>query len=149
MGQQLARCNIDGASRGNPGPSSSAFCTRDHFGNLVVAKGIKIQETTNLVSEAREIWECLEYCKDRRLTNINIESYSMAMVQILEGTWKPPWSVALEVNHIIRLRRFVSTRVQHSLREGNALIFFANMVFDFNQSSPGYASSKMKDSTTR
>uniref|UniRef100_A0A0V0H589 Putative ovule protein n=1 Tax=Solanum chacoense TaxID=4108 RepID=A0A0V0H589_SOLCH len=87
-------------------------------------KVLKIQETTNLVAEARAIWECLEYCKDQRLTNIIIESYSMAMVQILEGTWKPPWSVALEVNHIIRLRRFVSSRVQHSLREGNTLADF-------------------------
>ncbi|KAH0632895.1 hypothetical protein KY284_035681 [Solanum tuberosum] len=40
-GTAIGQCNIDGASRGNPGPSSSAFCTRDHFGNLVVAKDIR------------------------------------------------------------------------------------------------------------
>lgn len=31
--------NIDGASKGNPRPSSIIFCIRNHGGDLVVAKG--------------------------------------------------------------------------------------------------------------
>lgn len=34
------------------------------------AKGLKINDTTNLVAEAREISEGLQYCTDNQLTNI-------------------------------------------------------------------------------
>jgi len=36
------KCNTDGASKGNPGLSSVAFCIRDHTGDLVVAIGKRI-----------------------------------------------------------------------------------------------------------
>ncbi|KAH0679277.1 hypothetical protein KY284_020362 [Solanum tuberosum] len=99
------KCNTDGASRGNPRPSSTAFCIRNHLGNLIVAKGFKIQDSTNLVAEARAIREGLVFCKDNMIKHVIIESDSMAMVQILEGRWDTPWSVALEVNMINGLRR--------------------------------------------
>ncbi|KAH0693357.1 hypothetical protein KY285_020454 [Solanum tuberosum] len=51
------KCNTNGGSRGNPGPSSTAFCIRDSKGDFVVAKGVRIQDTTNLVVEARAIRE--------------------------------------------------------------------------------------------
>lgn len=128
----MLKCNTDGASKGNPGLSSAAFCIRDHKGSFVVAKGIKIQDTKNMVAEARAIRECLSYCNERGITNIIIETDSLAMVHIIEGDWDLPWNVALEVNNIRRLRRSVSARVKHSLREGNALSdFFANLVFSF------------------
>ncbi|KAH0670569.1 hypothetical protein KY289_025062 [Solanum tuberosum] len=53
------KCNTDGAARGNPGPSSAAFCIRDYSGNMVVAKGFKLQDTSNLVVEAKAIREGL------------------------------------------------------------------------------------------
>ncbi|KAG5572999.1 hypothetical protein H5410_062765 [Solanum commersonii] len=49
------KCNTDEVSMGNPGLSSTTFCIRDHLGNLVVAKGFKLQDSTNLVAEARAI----------------------------------------------------------------------------------------------
>ncbi|MCD7450391.1 hypothetical protein HAX54_005735, partial [Datura stramonium] len=42
------KCNIDGASKGNPGPSSVAFCIRNKEGDMLVAKGVQMMETTNL-----------------------------------------------------------------------------------------------------
>lgn len=45
------KCNTDGASRGNPSPSAIAFCIRNKEGNLLVAKGVKIGETTNLAAK--------------------------------------------------------------------------------------------------
>uniref|UniRef100_M1AUB4 RNase H family protein n=1 Tax=Solanum tuberosum TaxID=4113 RepID=M1AUB4_SOLTU len=53
------KCNINGASKGNPGPSSAEICIRDYNGNLVAAKGFKIQDTTNIVAEARAIRESI------------------------------------------------------------------------------------------
>lgn len=39
--------------------SSAAFCIRDSEGDFVVAKKVRIQDTTNLVAEARAIREGL------------------------------------------------------------------------------------------
>ncbi|KAG5571555.1 hypothetical protein H5410_061321 [Solanum commersonii] len=60
--------NTDAASKRNPGPSSATFCIRDHEGNLIVAKGIRIRETTNLIAEAIDIRECLVFCRDNMLS---------------------------------------------------------------------------------
>ncbi|WMV32127.1 hypothetical protein MTR67_025512 [Solanum verrucosum] len=46
------KCNTDGASRGNPSPSTVAFCVRNVDGDLVGPKGLKIADSTNLVAEA-------------------------------------------------------------------------------------------------
>ncbi|XP_049352692.1 uncharacterized protein LOC125817186 [Solanum verrucosum] len=128
----LLKCNTDGESKGNPGPSSVAFCIRDHSGNLVVAKGYIIQDTTNIVDEARAIRESLSFCIEHGIDNIIIETDSLAMVHILEGEWEVPWNVALEVSIIRRLRSDISARVKPSFREGNTLAdFFANLVFSF------------------
>ncbi|KAK4736878.1 hypothetical protein R3W88_000575 [Solanum pinnatisectum] len=76
--------------------------------------------------------EGLQYCFENNLSNIILETYSLAMVHILNGDWETPWSVTMEVNSINRLRNLISIRVQHSLREGNTLAdFFANLVFHF------------------
>lgn len=79
------KCNTDGASRGNPGPSFAAFCLRDSNGNLVVATGVKLLDSTNLVAEAVAIREGLNYCLNNQLTQIILEANSMVMVNILNG----------------------------------------------------------------
>ncbi|KAH0679931.1 hypothetical protein KY284_021016 [Solanum tuberosum] len=87
------KCNTDGASRGNPGPSSAAFCIRNLRGEIIVAKGFLLPNTTNMVAEARAIREGLMYFRDKKLNYIVIETDSLAMVQILEGKWETPWNV--------------------------------------------------------
>lgn len=44
------KCNSDGASKGNLGPSSGAFCIRSDTRNLVYAEAIRLEEDTNLVA---------------------------------------------------------------------------------------------------
>jgi len=53
------KCNTDGASRGNPGPSAAVLCVRNYEGDLVCAKGVKLAEFTSLVAEAMAIKEGL------------------------------------------------------------------------------------------
>ncbi|KAH0746169.1 hypothetical protein KY285_007826 [Solanum tuberosum] len=102
--QGWLKCNTDSASRGNPGPSSVAFCVRNHDGNLVGAKGLQIADTSNLVAEAKAICEGLQYCFDKRFSNIIVETDSLSMVNIINGIWEVPWSVSIEVNAINRIR---------------------------------------------
>jgi len=97
------KVNTDGASKGNPGPSSAAFCIRDSNGNLVGARGLRVPDTTNLVAEAVAIKEALQYYCEKGYTNIIVESDSLTLVHMLNGDWEIPWSVALEVNSINRL----------------------------------------------
>ena len=77
-----------------------------------------------MVAEARAIRERLSYCSEHGITNLIIETKSLAMVHIIEVDWDVPLNVALEVSPIRRLRRSVSARVKHSLREENALSDF-------------------------
>ncbi|KAK4706693.1 hypothetical protein R3W88_033748 [Solanum pinnatisectum] len=44
------KCNTDGASKGNPGPSSYAFCIIDDQGNLLYAKGKMFGVSNNLIA---------------------------------------------------------------------------------------------------
>lgn len=105
---------------------------RNSDGDLVSAKGLKIRVTTNLVVDVVAIREGLYYCCENNLSNVIIETDSMALVQILNGAWEIPSSVTMEVNSIFRLKEVMSVRVQHSLREGNILAdFFSNLAFDF------------------
>lgn len=49
------KCNTDGASRGNPGPSSYGFCVRDDSGDVVFARAQEIGLSTNVIAEAKTI----------------------------------------------------------------------------------------------
>lgn len=49
------KCNTDGASKGNPGQSSYGFCVRNCKGDLIFSKEKTIEETTNMVPEAKTI----------------------------------------------------------------------------------------------
>ncbi|KAF3680859.1 putative monodehydroascorbate reductase, cytoplasmic isoform 3 [Capsicum annuum] len=65
---------------GNSGLSVVAFCVRDHDGNLVGVKGVKIVDSSNLMAEARAIRDELQYTLDKQLNNIIIETDILAMI---------------------------------------------------------------------
>lgn len=77
--------NTDGASRGNLGLSSCAFYIRNSKGNLIVAKGSRIHDTTSIVAEAMAIRECLRFCRDNNIQQIEVETDSWTLVQVLQG----------------------------------------------------------------
>ncbi|XP_009624555.1 uncharacterized protein [Nicotiana tomentosiformis] len=79
------KCNIYGASKGNPRPSSYGFCIRDCQANLVYAKAKKIGETTNIVAEAKAIAEDMDYCVEKNLHPLIIETDSLITKKIIEG----------------------------------------------------------------
>ncbi|KAH0641918.1 hypothetical protein KY290_033533 [Solanum tuberosum] len=122
------KCNTDDASKGNPGPSSAAFCVRNCFGDIVVVKGKRIPNSTSLVA----INEGNNLCIDRNLLPLIVETDSHTIIQLLEERWEVPWSVVMEVDAIKRMREGVPIHVKHTLREGNTLAdFFANLTINF------------------
>ncbi|KAF3633800.1 hypothetical protein FXO38_25388 [Capsicum annuum] len=108
--------NTDGVSKSNPGPSFITFCIRDQNGDLVVAGGSKIKDTTSLEAKAIAIRECLKYCRLNFNNQKILESDSQTMVQILNMKLEVPWSVKIVVNSIKSLMGTMSVRVVHSLK---------------------------------
>ncbi|XP_059284804.1 uncharacterized protein LOC132038098 [Lycium ferocissimum] len=126
------KCNSDGASRGNPGPSSVAFCIRDDNGDLVYAAAQKIADGNNLVAEAVAIKQGIKYCMDHQLYPLLVETDSLAMKMFIRGTWEVPWCISMILKDINRLIRGQIVEVEHIYRKGNCLEdFLANYVFDF------------------
>lgn len=78
------KCNTVGASKGNLNPSATIFCIRNYIRDLIVEKGVRMEDTTSLVAEARAIKECLMFCQAQRLNNLIIELDSWSLVHILE-----------------------------------------------------------------
>ena len=66
----------------------------------MVAKGFKLQDTIILVADCRDIRESLSYCSEHGITNLIIETKSLAMVHIIEVDWDVPLNGALEVSTI-------------------------------------------------
>lgn len=61
-----------------------------------------------------------------------IEIDSLIMKNILAGSWKVPWNIAMEVQAIEELRRDKEVQFCYVMREGNRLTdYFTNLVFDF------------------
>lgn len=71
--------NTDGASRGNPGPSSYAFSARDSNGDLLYAEGERMEETNNTVSEAKAILEACKHSNKNQYQRIIIQTDSMLL----------------------------------------------------------------------
>ncbi|XP_075087488.1 uncharacterized protein LOC142169519 [Nicotiana tabacum] len=79
------KCNTDGASKGNPGPSSLGFCVRDDEGDVLYARAVDLGVTTNVVAEAKAILQGLEYCVEHYLHPLILETDSLVMNKAIEG----------------------------------------------------------------
>ncbi|XP_060182298.1 uncharacterized protein LOC132611961 [Lycium barbarum] len=100
------KCNTDGASKGNPGPSSAAFCIRDSSEEFIYAKVRILTETTNLVAEAVAIEEGIKYCVLHELLHVIVETDSLTMQKVLDVIWEVPWNIALPVRSTIQYNQF-------------------------------------------
>ncbi|KAH0777307.1 hypothetical protein KY290_008718 [Solanum tuberosum] len=123
--------NTDGASRGNPGLSSYAFCLRDEKGDLIHAEGASINNTTNTVAEAKAILEASKHCKQALYNKIIIQTDSMLLYKVLGGQWESPWIIRDMIEEIKTNLVNIQHIVQHVMREGNQLAdYIANQAIE-------------------
>lgn len=84
--------NTDGASRGNPGPSSYGFVIRARGGALLHEEGGLIGLTTNNVAEYTAVFKALEYIDKRFYRKsphkIEVVADSRLLVEQLSGRFK-------------------------------------------------------------
>jgi probable phosphoglycerate mutase len=80
--------NIDGASRGNPGPASYAVVLRDPGGKVVLELGKNIGRETNNLAEYYALLAALEYATSHGIRALRIRSDSELLVRQIQGRYK-------------------------------------------------------------
>jgi ribonuclease HI len=80
--------NIDGASRGNPGPASYALILRDASSKVIFQLGKKIGRQTNNVAEYYALLAALDYAVGHGIKGLRIRSDSELLVQQMKGRYK-------------------------------------------------------------
>jgi ribonuclease HI len=115
------RANIDGGSRGNPGPASYGVVIRDPRGEVVARLKKYIGRTTNNVAEYYGLIAALDYAQSNNIHTLRIESDSELMVKQMRGQYKvksadlkPLFERAKKMS-----QTFSSFRIEHVYREQN------------------------------
>lgn len=80
--------NIDGASRGNPGPASYAVVLRDPSGKIVLELAKNIGRETNNVAEYFALLAALDYATTHDIHALRIRSDSELLVRQMQGRYK-------------------------------------------------------------
>ncbi|HEY6464814.1 MAG TPA: reverse transcriptase-like protein [Candidatus Acidoferrales bacterium] len=80
--------NIDGGSRGNPGPAAYAVVLRDPNGKIVLELAKQFGRDTNNVAEYYGLLAALDYASAHDITALRIRSDSELLVRQMQGTYK-------------------------------------------------------------
>src|SRR5215469_15781182 len=73
--------NIDGASRGNPGPAAYAVVMRDPNGKVILELGKRLGRDTNNVAEYYALLAALDYATSYGIKALRIRSDSELLVR--------------------------------------------------------------------
>jgi ribonuclease HI len=116
------RANIDGGSRGNPGPASYGVVIRDPRGEVVAKLKKYIGRMTNNVAEYYGLIAALDYAQSHNIRALRIEADSELMVKQMRGQYKvksadlrPLYERARKMS-----QAFESFRIDHVYREQNS-----------------------------
>ncbi len=113
---------VDGASRGNPGPSGIGIVIKDAKGHVLKEIGEYIGKSTNNVAEYRALLKGLEEAQALDAQVVDIRSDSDLLVSQLTGTYKvkSPDLAPLYLDALRLLRSFTRWSARHVARGQNA-----------------------------
>ena len=80
--------NVDGGSRGNPGPAAVAAVVTDPSGNELAERAQTIGEATNNVAEYRALLLGIELARQLGADELELVADSMLTVEQVRGNWK-------------------------------------------------------------
>jgi ribonuclease HI len=113
--------NIDGASRGNPGPAAYAVVMRDPAGQVVLELAKRMGRETNNVAEYYALLAALDYSMSQGIGALRIRSDSELLVRQIEGRYrvksadlKPLYERAVKLT-----RQLAYFAIEHVPREEN------------------------------
>lgn len=114
--------NIDGGSRGNPGPAGYGVRVARPDGTVVAEFGEAIGPATNNVAEYRGLLAALSYALEHGHRDLTVRSDSLLLVCQMRGEYKVK-NAGLQALHA-KARRLASglgrVRFEHVPREQNA-----------------------------
>jgi ribonuclease HI len=115
------RANIDGGSRGNPGPAAYGVIIRDGRGEIATRLKKYIGRTTNNVAEYYGLIAAMDYAQAHGIRALRVESDSELLVKQMRGQYKvksedlrPLFERAQKMS-----KAFDSFRIEHVYREQN------------------------------
>jgi ribonuclease HI len=133
------RANIDGGSRGNPGPASYGVVIRDPRGEVVAKLKKYIGRMTNNVAEYYGLIAALDYAQSHGIRALRVESDSELLVRQMRGQYKVK---SAELRPLFERARkmaqtFTSFKIEHVYREQNAEAdTLANQALDETSGAP-------------
>jgi len=80
--------NIDGASRGNPGPAAYAVILRDANGRTIAEIAKRIGRETNNVAEYYALLAALDYAAAKAIRGLRVRSDSELLVRQMQGRYR-------------------------------------------------------------
>jgi ribonuclease HI len=136
------RANIDGGSRGNPGPASYGVVIRDPRGQVVAKLKKYIGRSTNNVAEYYGLIAALDYAQQHGIRALHVQSDSELLVRQMRGQYKVK---SPELRPLFERARkmaqtFASFKIEHVYREQNAEAdALANEALDETSGKPAAA----------
>src|SRR5712691_12957040 len=133
------RANIDGGSRGNPGPASYGVVIRDPRGEVVAKLKKYIGRSTNNVAEYYGLIAALDYAQSHGIRALRVESDSELLVRQMRGQYKVK---SAELRPLFERARkmaqsFSSFKIEHVYRDQNAEAdALANQALDETSGAP-------------
>jgi ribonuclease HI len=113
--------NIDGGSRGNPGPAAYGVVMRDGRGEVVARLKKYIGQNTNNVAEYFGLIAALDYAQAHGIRALRVESDSELLVKQMRGQYKvkseelkPLFERAKKMSQTLEM-----FRIEHVYREQN------------------------------
>ncbi len=145
------RANIDGGSRGNPGPAAYGVIIRDGRGEIVAKLKKYIGRMTNNVAEYYGLIAAMDYAQSHAIRALRIESDSELLVKQMRGQYKvksedlrPLFERAQKMS-----KTFDSFRIEHVYREQNREAdALANEALDETENKAAGAATAKKTAAT-
>jgi ribonuclease HI len=115
------QANVDGGSRGNPGPAAYGVIIRDAKGEVVARLKKYIGQNTNNVAEYFGLIAALDYAQTHGIRALRVESDSELLVKQMRGQYKvkSPDLRPLHERATKMSQAFDSFRIDHVYREQN------------------------------
>ena len=115
------KINIDGGSRGNPGPGASAYVIKTPEGKLLAQEGHFLAHCTNNHAEFTALKRAAQACVLLGATELDIRSDSLLLVKQYLGEYKIKNQNLKELIDQIRqiTESFKTVHIQHVPREQN------------------------------
>ena len=113
------KCNIDGASVGNPGPSSCGGIFRDNNAEFLGAFAYNLGNTNSLVAELNGAMFAIEFANQKGWSQLWLETDSMLVTLAFKSKTIVPWQLRNRWENCIHLTSTMSFFVTHIYREGN------------------------------